>query len=43
VNKSKEEDILDPEKIEQIEAEFNAKESSSLLEEATRPKVQKFG
>jgi hypothetical protein len=33
VNKSKEEDILDPEKIEQVEAEFDAKESSSRLEE----------
>ena len=43
VNKSREDDILDPEKIEQVEAEFDAKESSSRLEEATRPKVQKFG
>jgi hypothetical protein len=42
VNKSKEEYILDPEKIEQVEVEFNAKESHPLLEEATRPKVQKF-
>jgi hypothetical protein len=43
VNQSKEEDILDPEKIDQVEADFYAKESPSLLEEATTPKVQKFG